>query len=49
MEESRFDENVYKIAAIITFLILIGTKSIRLCGAVLILLFIYFIYKYNYK
>jgi len=49
MEGFNFNENVYKIAAIIAFVILIATKSIRLCGAVLILLFIYFINKYYQK
>jgi hypothetical protein len=47
MEGFNFNENVYKIAAIIAFIILLATKSIRLCGALLIIVFIYFISKYN--
>jgi hypothetical protein len=49
METYGFDKNVYKVGATVAFLILIANKSIRLCGALLIIILIYFVNKSNYK
>lgn len=47
--EGSILNNVYKIGAIIAFVLLIATKSIRLCGALLIIVFIYLMSKYYNK
>lgn len=49
METYGFNKNVYKVGATVAFLILIANKSIRLCGALLIIILIYFVNKSNYK